>query len=380
MVADAQRRGVRHLLPDFWQHAEDHGLPLPCPTPVSSAAICQARQKLSSSLLRELLSQLASGAPGGPELGIRRWHERRVFAVDGAKINLRRHPDLESAFGVPNGAHCPQVLFSLLVDTCTRMPIDLQISGYASSERAHLFAMLESLEAGDILLLDRGYPSHELFQDLARSGIDYLARVPVNHTFKVFDDFRRSGASETETVLDIPPDAPASWKPLPVRLVRIEGPGGEPSFYISSLSRTDFSLRDLAELYHMRWQAEEAFKLFTSEYIGQGQFRSTSPSGVIQEFHALALFLAIAQLLACVADDQIGKEAQFPSQKGAVLTLACFLTRILLDPDPQRAAAHLQQAIRRILHTRDQRRPGRSFPRRSFKPIRRWGPTGHRGA
>lgn len=379
MVADANRRGIKHLVPDFWEQAVDHGLPLPCEMPVTPSAICQARQKLSSDLLRDLLSEIAWGAPDGREFGQRYWRGRRVLAVDGAKVNLRKHPDLAWAFGVPEGAYCPQALFSLMVDACTRMPMDLQVSGYATSERDHLFRMAESLQAGDILLLDRGYPSHEVLQDLARSSIDYVVRVPASHTFKIVDDLRESGCQETMTILDVPEDGAADWKPLSVRLVRVEGPDG-PAFYITSLSQADFSIEDIAELYHMRWQAEEAFKLFTSEYIGQGQFRSTSPSGVIQEFHALALFLAIAQLLASVADEQLADEVQFPSQKGAVLTLAIFLTRILLDPDPRRVVGHLERAITRILRTRDLHRPGRSYPRRSFRPQRKWGPSGRRGA
>lgn len=379
MVADANRRGIRHLVPDFWDEALDHGLPLPCDTPVTPSAICQARQKLSSDLLRDLLSEIACGAPDGRGIGQRHWRGRRVLAVDGAKVNLRRHPDLAWSFGVPEGAHCPQVLFSMMVDACTRMPMDLQVSGYATSERDHLFRMFETLQAGDILILDRGYPSHEVLQDLARSSIDFVVRVPVSHTFKIIDEFRESGCREAMAILDVPEDGAAEWEPLSVRLVRVEGPDG-PAFYITSLSQADFSIQDIAELYHMRWQAEEAFKLFTSEYIGQGQFRSTSPSGVIQEFHALALFLAIAQVLACVAEEQLADGVQFPSQKGAVLTLAIFLTRILLDPDPRRVVGHLERAITRILRTRDLHRPGRSHPRRSFRPNRKWGPSGRRGA
>jgi hypothetical protein len=243
-----------------------------------------------------------------------------------------------------------------MVDACTRMPIDLQVSGYATSERDHLFRMLESLQAGDILLLDRGYPSHEVLRLLAGSSIDYVVRVPGSQTFKIVDEFRQSGSRDAVATLNVPDGAPIEWEPLSVRLVRLEGPDG-PAFYITSLKRTDFSTSDIAELYKMRWEAEEAFKLFTSEYIGQGQFRSTSFSGVIQEFHALALFLAIAQLLACVADDQVADEDEFPSQKGAVLTLAIFLTRILLDPDRERAVGHLDRAITRILRTRDLHRP-----------------------
>jgi hypothetical protein len=109
MVADGNRRGIRHLLPDFWEQATDHGLALPGDKPVSASAICQARGRLHADLFRDLLYALSSAQPG--EVGqAQRWRGRRVFAADGAKINLRRAPDLEYSFGVPAGAHCPQVL------------------------------------------------------------------------------------------------------------------------------------------------------------------------------------------------------------------------------------------------------------------------------
>jgi len=130
----------------------------------------------------------------------------------------------------------------------------------------------------------------------------------------------------------------------------------------------------------MRWESEEYFKLFTSEYIGQKQFRSTSAQGVIQEFGALTLFLAISRLFAAAAEESIQDPEEFASQKGAVLTLAAFLTRILLDPDPRTAKSTVHRAIQRLLLTRDRRRPGRSHPRRSFKPTSKWNATGRRGA
>lgn len=140
------------------------------------------------------------------------------------------------------------------------------------------------------------------------------------------------------------------------------------------------SKADIAELYHLRWQAEEYFKLFTSQYIGQKQFRSTSAQGVVQEIAAFTLFLAISQLVAEAANESIDDPDEFVSQKGAALTLAVFLTRVLLDPNPCTAKDTIDRAIRRILMTRDRRRPGRSHPRRSFKPTPKWCPTGRRGA
>ena len=381
MVADGNRRGIRHLVPDFWEHAVDHGLPLPTDEPVSASAICQARQRLHEDLFRDLLYALSSAQDaGGARAQGPRWRGRRVFAVDGAKINLRRSPDLEYAFGVPEGAHCPQVLMSTLVDVCSRSPVDFEVSGFRTSERDHLMPLLDSLDRGDLLVLDRGYPSHAVLQACAEAGIDFLVRVPSSHTFGAVDKFRLSGAADTFAALELPEDADPQWRPLHVRLTRIEGPDG-PSFYISSLLHTDeISHADIAELYHMRWESEEYFKLFTSEYIGQKQFRSTSAQGVVQEFAVLTLFLAICRLFAGAADESVQDPKEFVSQKGAVLTVAMFLTRILLDPNPGSATATVQRAIGRILMTLDRRRPGRSHPRRSFKPTPKWCPTGRRGA
>ena len=381
MAADGNRRGIRHLVPDFWEHATDHGLPLPVDEPVSASAICQARQRLHVDLFRDLLYALSSAQDaGGARAQGPRWRGRRVFAVDGAKINLRRSPDLEYAFGVPPGGHCPQVLMSTLVDVCSRSPVDFEVSGFRTSERDHLMLMLDSLDRGDLLVLDRGYPSHAVLQACAEAGIDFLVRVPSSSTFGAVDRFRLSGASDAFATLELPDGADLEWCPLRVRLTRIEGPDG-PSFYISSLLDTDeISHPDIAELYHMRWESEEYFKLFTSEYIGQKQFRSTSAQGVVQEFGALTLFLAICRLFAGAAAESIQDPEEFASQKGAVLTVALFLTRILLDPNSSSATATVQRAIGRILMTLDRHRPGRSHPRRSFKPTPKWCPSGRRGA
>lgn len=376
MVADGNRRGYRHVLRAFWDDAISHGLPLPCDEPISAPSFCEARHKITVDLLRELLYEITGPSASGHDIGQRRWRGRRVFAVDGTKINLQRDPDLERAFGVPNGAHCPQLLLSVLVDVCARIPMDLEISGFASSEREHLARMLTGFEGGDILVLDRGYPSYDLFQSLSDAGADFLVRVSGSHSFPVVDEFRESGATDEVRTLYTVYGSDEEEGPQRVRLIRIEGPNDEESFFITSLAKAQFSRADLAELYHMRWEAEEFFKLLKSSYVGQGQYRSKSASGIIQEIHASVLFLAIARLCTSVAAGQIEDPEQMPSQKGAVLALAAFLTRILLDPDQRRACAALTSAIERIARTPEKRRPGRSAPRRSFQPVPRWGPRG----
>jgi hypothetical protein len=130
------------------------------------------------------------------------------------------------------------------------------------------------------------------------------------------------------------------------------------------------------ELYHLRWETEEFFKLMKSDYIGQGLFRSKMPAGVEQEIHALVLFLAIARVLMASAEKATGVDYSELSQKAAILGLAAYVTRIFLENDATAAAQHLTSLIGRIVRTREKPRQGRSAPRVSFKPRLRWGPTG----
>ena len=378
MVADGNRRGYRHLLDAFWDEARSYGLDLPTDEPVSAPSFCAARHKITSHLLRHVIQEIASTAIE-TAFDAQRWRDRRVFAVDGTKINLQRNPDLEVAFGVPESGYCPQVLMSVLLDVCAKAPVDVQVSAFASSERDHLFEMLHGLAPGDVLVLDRGYPSHELLQTLVQEKIDFLIRTPSTNTFAVIDELREDGGDDALFWVDPPEGSPPEWKRLPLRVVRIKAPDGTESFFITTLRRSDFSLTELRELYHMRWEAEEFFKLFKGPYVGQGQFRSKTPSGIVQEIHALTLFLSISRYLMAMAAAVDARDISEIGQKAAVLATADYVVRIFLQDDEKVALQRLRDLLSRIAEHRYRKRPGRSFPRRSFKPNRKWGPEGHRG-
>ena len=379
MVADGNRRGYRHLLDGFWDEARSYGLELPTEKPVSAASFCAARHKITPDLLRHMLHELAS-TTFETTFESQRWCGRRVFAIDGTKINLQRSPDLDAAFGVPECGYCPQVLVSVLLDVCAKAPVDVEVSPYASSERAHLFNMLPSLARKDVLILDRGYPSHEVLQTLVQEEIDFLVRVPSTHTFAAIDELRESDGDDYLFDVDPPEGSPPEWSRITLRAVRLKGPDGTESFFLTTLRRSQFSRRQLRELYRMRWEAEEFYKLLKGPYIGQGQFRSKSPAGVKQEIHALVLFLAIARVLMATAAKAAGADYDSLSQKSAVLGLAAYVSRLFLAPDEQVAIRDLRALLRRIVRIRDKRRPGRSHLRRSFRPRLRWGPGGRLGA
>ena len=207
----------------------------------------------------------------------------------------------------------------------------------------------------------------------------FLVRVPASHSFEAIDSFRESGGEDYRVLIAAAKDARRGAEPIELRAVKLTNPAGEESFYFTSLRRTHVTRAQIAELYRLRWQAEEFFKLEKSAYFDQRQFHAKSALGVTQEIFAQAIYVVIARFLLASAAKHVGARYHDLSVKSAVLALADYLTRLCLD-DPDRAAHSLPRLLDRIARTRDKRRPGRSFPRRSFKPRPRWGPSGRRGA
>jgi len=378
MSGDGNRRGYRHLLDAFWDQCASHRVPLPTDEPVSASAFCQARSKLSDELLRNVLH----GAAAKMDEAFRsasRWNGRRVFAVDGCKVNLQRSDELDARFGRPEGGHVPQATVSALVNVMTQVPCDVVIDRYGASEREMLVGHLDVLQPGDVLVLDRGYPSHEVLRILLNHGIDFVVRVPATHSFGAIDDVRASDGDDYRVVIPPAKDTRYGAEPIELRVIRLTNPSGEESFYLTSLRRAHVSRSQIAELYRLRWQAEELFKLEKSAYFDQRQFHAKSALGVRQEILAQAIYVVVARFLLAASAKHVGARYHDLSVKSAVLALADYLTRLCLD-DPERAVHCLPRLLERVAKTRDKRRPGRSCPRRSFKPGPRWGPKGRRGA
>jgi len=125
--------------------------------------------------------------------------------------------------------------------------------------------------------------------------------------------------------------------------------------------------------------SRRVLQLQESAYFDQRQFHARSALGGRQEILAQAVYVVFARFLLATAADHVDARYYHLSVKSAVLALADYLTRLCLD-DPDRALRFLPRLLHRIARTRDKRRPGRSYQRRSFKPGPRWGPKGRRGS
>lgn len=328
--------------------------------------------------VRSLIHQVADHFDQRHGAGLR-WCGHRVFAVDGSKHSTQRSDELWGALGGPEGGPCPQMLLSTLYNVISGVVHDLTVMPTHTSERAELDRMLPRLRAGDILLLDAGYPSFLIFRELLQRSVHFVIRVPVRGTYTQIARFIESGAKDAIVTLSPSCGLPGHLDPVTVRVVNCARPSGEPIVLVTDLLDPKYTPEILDELYHLRWQVEELYKIEKGDYLGQRQFHAKSFNGVKQEAYAFGLFVTLSRLFMASASESAGVPFTQLSQKRSILAVAAYITRILLVKDRTKLEKIAGRLLVRIARNLEKKRPGRSYPRRSFRPRPLWRATGKRG-
>jgi hypothetical protein len=176
------------------------------------------------------------------------WHDFRVLAVDGTRLVLPNHPSVVAEFGQHSfgpKADSPRslALASMLYDVLNQMTIDAQIASYSGSERDLLLKHIEKTKAGDILLLDRGYPCIWLLFLLKARGVEFCVRMKDDWWLSV-KGFVESDEKERIVTYKLPKkdrkklaDYPQMMdQSITCRLIKIELENGEKEILCTSLT------------------------------------------------------------------------------------------------------------------------------------------------
>ena len=257
------------------------------------SAITTARQRLGREPLQRLFERVARPIAGARTRGA--WYrERRLVAWDGTTVDLADEPEIEAAFGRPDGGGagaCPQMRLFTLIETGTRVVFGLAGGPLASGEGELARALLDRLEPGMLCLADRGLVGGRLWRDAAATGADLLWRVRSNQKFPC----RRrlpDGSFLSEMKVDST-DPGAGTVPVRVIEYTLEGiPGAEPVYRLITtiLDAQAAPAPELAALYHERWEAETTLCEIKVRLPGQRlMLRSRSVELVWQELYGLAL-------------------------------------------------------------------------------------------
>lgn len=371
LASSSGRLGYQCLLDEFWEQAGDLGLRLPDDEIPSAQAFCAARQKLKADLLRvlvEAVSNDVSASVGGDG----RWLGHRVFAVDGSKVSLQRSRELDAAFGTPPAAHLPQILVSTIFDVVTACPHFVSVARNTIGERTELLGMLDHLPIDSVIVLDRGYPSFEVMSEVLRRGLHFVIRLPSDLFGAVRKFVQDRGDYEIVTI-----QPPSKWSAkyndaIDVRAVYLSNGGADPTILITDLVSSRYTATKIGEIYTQRWQIEEFYKQQNASVFTIEQCRSRLKNGVEQEVYGFALFLGLSRHLAVAAAARAEVPLVEIARKPCMLALARCLAIAILMEDATRAHQKIDRTVAVLAKRRAPVRPGRHYPRVSYKPRKRW--------
>src|SRR5918999_668417 len=175
----------------------------------SAAAYCQARAKLPLRVF-DLLLERFSSAVQRSALDDGRWHGHRTFFVDVSGCSMPDTPALQDAFGQSTeqrpGCGFPVAHLLGLFHAGTGVLLKLVIAPLLTHNLAHVQAVHPSLQAGDVLVADRGLCSYAHLALLAEAGVHAVLRVGARQLvdFTPARPFVMPGVRRTPAVKGIP--------------------------------------------------------------------------------------------------------------------------------------------------------------------------------
>ena len=285
----------------------------------SIGSMSKARSKLDIHRCLEFLDNVSGQVTKQLHKARHVWKGRRIIAVDGSTLVVPRSPDTRKHFKCPKGgsdgieSHHPRALLVLALDILRRVPVTYVLGRKGEGERTLIKRMIDSFRPGDVVVMDRGFPSRELLLELTRRKIDVVMRVSADKagSWKEFRSFL-SGRSKTA---DITLELGRSHERVTVkaRLVERDRQRGRPRrgtkkermVLLTTLDEGDgFTREELVKLYASRWGVETAFRELKT-FMATEPFHSKTALGIEQEIVAGLIWQALASLLESAALDGV---------------------------------------------------------------------------
>jgi Transposase DDE domain len=379
------KSGLQREMDSFYKETEDSGFSI---RRVTKSAFTQARKFLSPEAFLELSDVVVKNFyENAPFLG---YKNHRILAVDGGFLNLPDHPSIREEFGrrsfgrgtkkdVPKS----MALLSLLYDPANYMTLDVQTGHGDGSELQLLLGHLPRVDEGDILLMDRGYPSRYLFSILASLGIHFVVRM--KHNWVPVKKFMKSRSRDIVVTMEVPDGDYEHYqqqylgmkKQIKCRLVKVLDEQGNLQVLCTSLlDSAKYKIADLADLYKLRWGIEEGYKMYKAR-VQVEAFSGKTATAIKQDIYAKIMMMNLCAALAFPIEEKVVKEYREAKKNREVKhrrkinrTFAYWTTKVTL------IAMFIKNNIKAALAVFDKQveanieadRPGRRSPRKKKPP------------
>ena len=260
------------------------------------SGISQARSRLGPEPLKKLYETMVAPIAGKQTKGA--WYRQwRLISLDGSTLDVADTAENQKAFGRPGASRgssaYPKIRFVGLLENGTHVLWAARMDKYGVDELTLAAAVVPALQKGMLCLADRFFPGYELWRKAAQTGAELLWRARKNARLEV--DKRLADRSYLSRIYPSTSDHRNQRKAIVVRVIEYrlkDVPGAEPIYRLITtiLDPKLAPAKELAALYHERWEIETALDELKTHLRGaQIVLRSKTPELVQQEFYGLLM-------------------------------------------------------------------------------------------
>ena len=343
----------------------------------NTCAYCSARQRLPVDRLRRAQGKVAGKVEASASLPWR-WHGRPVKVVDGSGLSMPDTPENQKEYpqskGRKKGCGFPEMRVVALFSLATGVLLQYSKGSRKVAERTLFRLLWGALEAGDVLLADRGFCSLADYHLLLQRGVDLVMRLHQRRAagVRMVNKLGRGDTLVEWTKSKVRPRwlAPKRWAAIPsvVRVRHITFSVDIKGFRTSRitvattlLDPRKFPASHFADLYRRRWAVELYFRDIKIS-LGMDILRCQTPEMIEKELimHVIAYNLIRATMLqAAVAE---GRDIARISFKGTCQAMREWAPVLAIVPDDERQGT-LDAMLKAIARAPLPFRPNRSEPR-----------------
>lgn len=311
---------------------------------VSASALSQARYKLKHTAFIELNQTAIVDTLYGDD-DYRRFWGFCVLAIDGSKIVLPNNEGICKEFGTiawSTGKNTeiqgeqPYALASVMYDVLNRVALDATLGKAKAYEVDLAIGHLSHTRAGDLLTMDRNYPSYRMLAELNRSERDFVIRCSAASFTEAREMLKGQGPDSQVVTLTPCAGQLASIRELGlplslnVRLVRVVLSTGEYEVLVTSLlDDTRYPTEGFRELYYFRWGIETFYGLLKTR-LELENFTGIGAEAIRQDFHATVYLSGLESLLTDTAQAMLdAKATKYPQRVNRAVSFNAIKNRAL---------------------------------------------------
>ena len=264
---------------------------------IARSSVSQARDRLGSEPIRWLFERSASvwSTRSAEE---HEWRGLKLYGMDGSTVRVPDTPENRETFGGQSGREgsesgYPMVKMVALMVLRSHLLAGCNFGGYGANEIQYAWPLLDAIPAKSLTILDRGFFGARFLLAIEGTGNrQWLTRARSDLKFKVIEKFARGDELIEVKVSDHArrqdPSLPQTWQ---MRAVRYRRKGFSPQLLLTSLcDPNQYPAKELAELYHERWELELGYDEIKTELLDREEaIRSRKPEGVKQELWGILL-------------------------------------------------------------------------------------------